>query len=199
MNHRRRVLATLGILTLTGALVAMEARALPEAADRAPAAVTHPAPTGPHAVGRRLADAVNVRPRQPLLLVSSESPSITEAPAEAVAERRAQMQQGLERSEARRSNDWTRMSNNAVSAYRIRISGSRHLNFTDVALASSLIVTPAERWMKMGPIDGTRGLVVTAGLVRSFFARFLLGRDDNGLLRTPHARYPEARLETAGE
>lgn len=146
--------------------------------------------------GDPMAEAVDVRPHQPLLLISSESPAATEAPAEPVAERVAQMQQGLERSEMRRTSDWTRMSHGAVKAYRIRVVGSRHLNFTDVALASSLLVTPAERWMKMGPIDGTRGLTVTTALIRGFLAHYLLDRADDAVLRAPHVRFPETRLET---
>jgi dienelactone hydrolase len=149
--------------------------------------------------GDPMAEAVDARPHQPLLLISSESPTIEEAPGRSSAEQMALMQQGLERSEKRRTNDWIRMSADAARSYRIRLTGSRHLNFTDAALASSVLVTPQERWMKMGPIAGDRGLTVTAALVRSFFALTLLGTGDDALLRAPDLQVPEAILETAAD
>ena len=126
--------------------------------------------------GDPMGDVVAVRPRQPLLLISSESPSIDEAPPGNSAEHMALARQGLERSETRRTNDWLRISADAREAKRVRILGARHLNFEDAALAAAWLVTPKERWMRVGPIDGAQGLAITAELVRSFFDRTLCDR-----------------------
>lgn len=143
--------------------------------------------------GDPMGDVVNITPRQPLLLVSSESPTIAEAPPGAPAERLELMRQGLERSELRRTNDWLRISANARAAYRVRVLGTRHLNFEDAALASSWLETPKERWMRVGPIDGARGLAVTAEVVRAFFDATLGGDErEFGALAD---RIPEIRAE----
>ena len=148
--------------------------------------------------GDPMGDVVAITPRQPLLLVSSESPTIAEAPPGAPAERLELMRQGLERSELRRTNDWLRISANARSAYRVRVLGARHLNFEDAALASSMLQTPKERWMRVGPIDGPRGLAVTAEVVRSFFDATLRDGDDRSFGALAR-RVPDIRLEDARE
>jgi pimeloyl-ACP methyl ester carboxylesterase len=125
--------------------------------------------------GDPMGDVVAIRPRQPLLLISSESPSIDEASPGNSAEHMALVRQGLERSEKRRTDDWLRISADAKEASRIRFLGTRHLNFEDAALASAWLVTPKERWMRVGPIDGARGLRMTADSVRAFFDRTLGG------------------------
>ena len=146
--------------------------------------------------GDPMGDVTSMRPRQPLLLISSETPTIGELPPGITAEHRELTRQGLERSETRRTNDWLRISTDAREAYRIRLLGTRHLNFEDAALASALLVTPKERWMRVGTIDGARGLAVTAELVRTFFDHTLCGSGDDEVLRAPERRIPEARLET---
>jgi hypothetical protein len=107
----------------------------------------------------------------------------------------ALVRQGLERSELRRTGDWVRMSESSRDARRIRILGTRHLDFEDAALASAWLVTPKERWMRVGPIDGARSLAITAELVRVFFDHTLRGAGDDGLLSAPERRFPEVRLE----
>lgn len=146
--------------------------------------------------GDPMGDVVSIRPRQPLLLISSESPTIDEAPPGSSAQFLELTRQGLERSEKRRTDDWLRNSADASEAYRIRLLGARHLNFEDAALASAWLVTPKERWMRVGPIDGARGLEITAELVRAFFDHTLRGADSDALLRAPERRFSEARLET---
>jgi pimeloyl-ACP methyl ester carboxylesterase len=145
--------------------------------------------------GDPMGEVLEVRPRQPLLLISSETPSIDEAPPSPSAEHRELTRQGLERSEKRRTTDWLNISSQAAEAYRIRIFGARHLNFPDAALASAAITTPEQRWMRVGSIAGERGLRITADLVREFFDHTLLGAGNAALLRDPTRRYPEARLE----
>jgi pimeloyl-ACP methyl ester carboxylesterase len=144
--------------------------------------------------GDPMGEVVGITPRQPLLLLSSESPTITEAPPGSSSERMELVRQGLERSEQRRTNDWLRISANARKAYRLRVLGTRHLNFEDAALASSWLETPKERWMRVGPIDGARGLAVTAEAVRAFFDATLGDGDGQSFVaRTRHV--PELRLE----
>ena len=146
--------------------------------------------------GDPMGDVTSVRPRQPLLLISSETPPIEELPPGNSAEHRELTRQGLERSEKRRTNDWVNISADSREAYRVRLIGTRHLNFEDAALASALLVTPKERWMRVGSIPGARGLTITAELVRAFFDRALSGSEADELLRAPERRIPEARLET---
>jgi hypothetical protein len=77
---------------------------------------------------------------------------------------------------------------------RVRLLGARHLNFTDAAVLSQLIDGPQRRWMRWGPIDGERGLRITADLVRAFFDHTLLGRPADMLLVHPELRYSELRV-----
>ena len=144
--------------------------------------------------GDPMGDVLGITPKQPLLLVSSESPTIAEAPPGGSSEHMELVRQGLERSELRRTNDWRRISASARAAYRVRVIGTRHLNFEDAALAASWLATPKERWMRVGPIDGARGLAVTAEVVRAFFDA-TLGRNDDGSFEAIVRRVPEIRLE----
>jgi hypothetical protein len=77
----------------------------------------------------------------------------------------------------------------------VRVLGTRHLNFEDAELASSLLETPKERWMRVGPIDGARGLAVTAEVVRAFFDATLGGGDEDRALGELARRVPEIRVE----
>jgi pimeloyl-ACP methyl ester carboxylesterase len=142
--------------------------------------------------GDPMGAVLDVRPRQPLLLISSEAPLIEEAQHHPSAEHMERVRQGLERSELRRTNDWTRMSEASVSAYRLRIAGTRHLNFEDVAIAADRLLKPSERWMRVGQIDGARGLTVAAALVRGFFDHTLAGTS-NGPWQ-PARDFPEVTL-----
>jgi hypothetical protein len=135
-----------------------------------------------------------VRPRQPLLFVSSEVPTMQEAPPPPNPQWTELARQGLDRSEHRRTGEWSRISSRASSATRVRLLGARHLNFTDAALVSALIDGPQRRWMRWGPIDGARGLRITADVVRAFFDHALLGKPLDTLLVQPELKYPELRL-----
>jgi len=149
--------------------------------------------------GDPMGDVVAITPRQPLLLLSSESPTIAEAPPGGSAEHMTLVREGLERSEQRRTNDWLRISADAREAYRVRLLGTHHLNFEDAALASSWLSTPKERWMRVGPIDGAHGLAVTSEVVRAFFDAALGEGDAGRSLGALAGRVPEIRLESARE
>ncbi|GLC24436.1 alpha/beta hydrolase [Roseisolibacter agri] len=148
------------------------------------------------AMGAAVLDA---RPRQPLLFVSSELPAMDEAPAGRDSAWYVLTRQGVERSERRRTGEWARISSRSADARRVRLLGARHLDFTDAALAESLIVGAERRWMRWGPIDGTRALRVTTDLVRAFLDHALLGRPADVLLEHPERRYGELRLVTGDE
>jgi dienelactone hydrolase len=113
------------------------------------------------------------RPRQPLLLISSESPTIDEAPSNPSAEHMELVRQGLERSEKRRTDDWNAMSSQSVSARRVIIPGAHHLNFVDAALASRLLSDKTVRWMKFGTIEPEQALATLSSMVRTFFDQSL--------------------------
>jgi pimeloyl-ACP methyl ester carboxylesterase len=139
--------------------------------------------------------AREVRPRSPLLLISSDLPSADESPSDWSAKRVELFHEGLERSEVRRTAEWANISSRSASAHRIRIIGTRHLNFTDAALASSHAVSREARWMKFGSIDARRGLTITTELVRSFFDQ-IFGRADVGdLFTSPDRHFAELRVE----
>ena len=148
--------------------------------------------------GDAMGSVTEIRPRQPLLLVSSEVPSMSEAPPGPDSAWSELTRQGLERSERRRTGEWSRIASRASAAERVRLLGARHLNFTDAALVSPLIEGPQRRWMRWGPIEGARGLRITADLVLGFFDHTLRGRATDELLVRPESRYPELRLVTEG-
>lgn len=145
--------------------------------------------------GDVMGDARDVRPHQPLLFISSDLPGTDESPPDWPTRRVELFHQGLERSEKRRTDEWTNTSSQSVSPHRVLIIGARHLNFTDAALASDHAVTREARWMKFGSIDGERGLTITRDLVRSFFDQ-VFGRGDSGeVFTTTEHRFAEVRVE----
>ena len=145
--------------------------------------------------GDVMGDAREARPHQPLLLISSDLPHIDEAPPNWSAKRVELTREGLERSEKRRTDEWTNTSSRSIAAHRIRILGTQHLNFTDAALASERASSPEARWMKFGSIDGQRALTITIELVRSFFDQ-VFGRAEIGdLLAAPERHFAEVRVE----
>ena len=145
--------------------------------------------------GDVMGDAREARPRQPLLLISSDMPNTTDAPADWTPKRVELTRQGLERSEKRRTDEWSNLSSQSGAAHRVRIVGAQHLNFTDAALASSHAVSREARWMKFGPIDPERGLAITSELVRSFFDQ-VFGRAGAGdLFTAPQRHFAEVRAE----
>lgn len=125
--------------------------------------------------GDPMGDVVQVRPRQPLLFVSSELPAMSEAPPAPNPEWSRLTSEGIARSELRRSGEWVGISSQAAWSRRIRIHGIRHLNFTDAALVSTEIVGPALRWMRWGPLEGARGLRLASQLTAAFFDQALRG------------------------
>lgn len=142
---------------------------------------------------------VALRPRQPLLLVSSEVPTLAEAPAGRDSAWYALTAAGLARSEQRRSADWAAIASAAASAERVRLLGARHLDFTDAALASALVVGAERRWARWGPIDGARALRLGADLALAFFDHTLRGRPAAAVLRDPARVAPELRRVTPPE
>lgn len=123
--------------------------------------------------GDPMGAVLEVRPRQPILLISSETPPMTEAPPSPSAEHAALTAAGLERSERRRTDDWRAISSASLDPGRVRIRGARHSNFLDAALVEALVTEPKSRWMRFGPIDGARGIRVATALTRDFFDRVL--------------------------
>ncbi|HEU5173439.1 MAG TPA: hypothetical protein VFT96_01715 [Gemmatimonadaceae bacterium] len=141
--------------------------------------------------GDPMGDVRDARPRQPVLFVSHELPSMSEAPPPPDTAWTRLTREGMVRSEARRSGEWQAIASQAAWSRRLRILGMRHLNFTDAALASSLIEGPRLRWMRWGPIDGARGLRIVADVTRAFFDQVLLGIDGGEILCEAGCAYAE--------
>lgn len=145
--------------------------------------------------GDVMGDARDVRPHQPILFINSDMPTTDESPSDWPAKRVELFHQGLERSENRRTGEWTNTSSQSVSAHRVKIIGARHLNFTDPALASDRAVSREARWMKFGSIDPERALTITSELVRSFFDQ-VFGRGSSGApFTTAEAHFAEVKVE----
>ena len=145
--------------------------------------------------GDVMGDVREVRPHQPLLLINSDLPKPEEFPSDWPAKRVELTRQGLERSEKRRTDEWTALSSQSASANRVRINGTLHLNFTDAALFSAHAQTREARWMKFGSIDPERGLTITSELVRSFFDQ-IFGRVEVGdSFKATEAHFAEVRVE----
>ena len=140
--------------------------------------------------GDPMGNVREVRPHQPILLVSSESPTIDESPPGRSPQQMELVRQGLERSEKRRTDDWNAIASESVSARRIVIPGAHHLNFVDAALASPVLADKAARWMKFGTIDPERALSTLALAVRTFFDQTLARTTDNASAQPqpPHAQ-----------
>lgn len=132
----------------------------------------------------------DVRPRQPILLLSSESPPIEEFPQAADSQRLALVRAGLERSEQRRTGEWVAIAERSTRAERLHVAGARHSDFLDVALVEARITDPKLRWMRVGPIAGERALRITRDVVRAFFDRELRSAPGD-LLAEPGRAYPE--------
>lgn len=141
--------------------------------------------------GDPMGDVRDARPRQPVLFVSHELPSMDEAPAPPDTAWTRLTREGIVRSEARRSGEWHAIASRAAWSRRVRILGMRHLDFTDAALASPLIVGPRLRWMRWGPIEGARGLRIVADVTRAFFDQALRGVAGGEMLCDPGCAYQE--------
>jgi pimeloyl-ACP methyl ester carboxylesterase len=145
--------------------------------------------------GDVMGDVREVRPHQPLLLINSDLPTPEEFPSDWPAKRVELTRQGFERSEKRRTDEWTALSSESASANRVRINGTLHLNFTDAALVSARAQPREARWMKFGSIDPDRGLTITSELVRSFFDQ-VFGRARVGdSFKSTEAHLAEVKVE----
>jgi pimeloyl-ACP methyl ester carboxylesterase len=145
--------------------------------------------------GDVMGDVREARPHQPLLLINSDLPKPEEFPTDWPAKRIELTRQGLDRSEKRRTDEWTALSSQSASANRVRILGAEHLNFTDAALVSNHVESREARWMKFGSIDAERGLTITSDLVRSFFDQ-IFGRAEVGdSFKSAEAHFAEVRVE----
>jgi predicted dienelactone hydrolase len=145
--------------------------------------------------GDVMGDAREIRPHQPILLISSDLPKLDESPSDWPPKRVELVRQGIERSEKRRSDEWTNLSSQSVAAHRVRINGAQHLNFTDAALASGQTVSREARWMKFGSIDPERALTITTELVRSFFDQIFGRADVDDLFTAPKRHFVEVSVE----
>jgi pimeloyl-ACP methyl ester carboxylesterase len=111
----------------------------------------------------------DARPTQPVMLLSNEEPMESKSELEL---------QGRIRSEKRRTTDWLNMSQQASWARRVRLQGTRHLDFADITLVPRELMTAEQRRYRFGPIAGARALEITRALVRGFFDFTLLGRPE---------------------
>jgi hypothetical protein len=81
--------------------------------------------------------------------------------------------EGRERSEYRRHSDWVRATDDNKISLRIRINGTRHLNFLDLGLIHEGILSYSERKDKLGIMNGEKSLKITSTITRMFFDTFL--------------------------
>ena len=144
--------------------------------------------------GDVMGDARDIRPHQPILFLNSDIPSVGDAPSGWTPKRVELTREGLERSEKRRTDEWTNVSSQSASAHRVRIIGAQHLNFTDAALASVRGSREA-RWMKFGSINPERALTITSELVRSFFDEIFGRAPVDDLFTSPQRHFAEVRVE----
>jgi dienelactone hydrolase len=144
--------------------------------------------------GDAMGDVREVRPTQPLLLISSQVPRVEDSPG-MPAERAQLFREGIERSEKRRTAEWDSIASRSSSAHRVRIAGTQHLDFTDAALASDRLQSKQQRWMKFGSIEPKRALLVTGELVRSFFDQLFGRAQKDGQFTTLQQRFPELGIE----
>ena len=145
--------------------------------------------------GDVMGDAREIRPHQPILFLNSDAPTVAESPSDWTPKRVELTREGFERSEKRRTDEWTNTSSQSVSAHRVRITGAQHLNFTDAALASGHTGSKQARWMKFGPIDPARGLTITNELVRSFFDQVFGRASVDDLFTSTERHFAEVRVE----
>jgi dienelactone hydrolase len=80
----------------------------------------------------------------------------------------------------------------APAGYQVTIKGVRHFNFTDLAVGFN----PAVHLLGvLGPIDGARGLRISADYLAAFFDETLKGQD-SPLLHGSSASYPEVEFQS---
>lgn len=79
----------------------------------------------------------------------------------------------------------------AGGVYWLTLRGARHFNFADLAVLYAPLLHVQQRF---GPIDGVRGLRVTADYLAAFFDQTLRGTS-SPLLAGPSQAYPEIQFE----
>jgi predicted dienelactone hydrolase len=143
--------------------------------------------------GDPMGDVREVRPHQPVLLISSESPTVDTTNTKLSVRQKQLIQEGLERSEKRRTDDWSAISSQSASAHRITIPGAYHLNFEDAALASGLLTDRQARWMKFGTIEPERALASLNQIVRTFFDESFGRLPATNVFAKPDRSFPGTR------
>jgi hypothetical protein len=78
--------------------------------------------------------------------------------------------------------------------FELIVSGAHHFNFTDLAVTFFPLGRPVGL---IGPIDGARGLRITAAYLAAFFDRYLQ-QAAAPLLNGPSPAYPEVRFAAVG-
>lgn len=115
------------------------------------------------------AAAEQARPVQPILYLTSDPQK---------GDGLSRLFGGPGKDEARRARVWRQISSNSRQAISLRIRDSRHLTFTDIALAPPQSITQRDREMRLGYIPGQRALALSNDLVRGFFDQHLRGEGD---------------------
>jgi predicted dienelactone hydrolase len=77
----------------------------------------------------------------------------------------------------------------ALGGVYIRITGTAHMNFTDIALRS-----PLHRFSQGGAINARRAQQIVQAYAVAFFSRYLLA-DKLGALQDPWPQFPEAQVQ----
>ncbi|HYH15485.1 MAG TPA: hypothetical protein VD794_09700, partial [Flavisolibacter sp.] len=136
--------------------------------------------------GDLMGSALKVKTVQPALLLSNDERIGIQAATNPME------LGGRERSEYRRHADWVRATDNSAVSLRIRITGIRHLNFNDLALVPTEMMTAAERKDKLGHIDGTQALTVITTLTRQFLDAYFKKQKFLNMVQLEQI-YPETR------
>lgn len=123
--------------------------------------------------GDFMGPARDVRPLQPLLLLSHREPAGLTGSG------------GADPSEGRRTRDWDAVSSQSQSAQRFALIDSSHLDFLDAALLPPALIPRRLRENRFSDRPGTRTLALTAQLLDDFFA----GRP----VAETAARFPELK------
>ncbi|TFW24042.1 hypothetical protein E4L96_06375 [Massilia arenosa] len=128
--------------------------------------------------------AESARPVKPVAVLQTEAPPRSWLGA--LAERR---------SEQRRADIWKQVRSAARETILLSARGLRHANFLDAALIAPSAMDAKQRAERFGTMDGTRGLLMTADVVTSWFDAALGKGQPVAALRASAARYPELSLQ----
>ncbi len=117
------------------------------------------------------------RPVQPILYLTSDPEERTGL---------SRLFGSAAKDETRRADLWRQVGSRSTHAVSLRIKGSRHLTFTDIALAPPQSVSPRNREARLGSISGPRALAITNNLAVAFLEHHVRGKG----LQLPTS-YPE--------